>query len=257
MSAAPEYCQRLEREADIAASLSHPHIVTVHDRGEHDGQLWIAMEYVDGTDAARLVRDRYPNGMPPHDVFEIVFAVADALDCASGPTATNVTVGSVAYAAPEQLTGKVLDGRADQYSLACAASDRYPTIHRLEPDSRDRQPPIVPTAAVSEPAPRSRRSRRCAGKGYGQGTISTVLQLPRVRLSAIAQGGLRQCDRGRIHNFAIKAVGAVASIGARLGQPQSAPLMPPRMGCRPRKLPAVVVQDHADTIAGQAGFPDI
>ena len=132
----------------------------VHDRGEHDGQLWITMDYVEGTDAAQQMRDRYPHGMPTKNVLEIVSAIADALDYAheryllhrdvkpanilltdprmgdrrilladfriaraandiNGLTATNVTVGSVAYAAPEQLTGKAVDGRADQYALAC------------------------------------------------------------------------------------------------------------------------------------------
>ena len=82
VSADREYRQRFEREADIAASLWHPHIVAVHDRGEHDGQLWITMDYVEGTDAAQLMRDRYPHGMPPRDVLQIVSAVADALDYA-------------------------------------------------------------------------------------------------------------------------------------------------------------------------------
>ena len=162
VSADPEFRQRFAREADIAASLWHPHIVGVHDRGEYEGQLWIAMDYVEGTDAAQLLRDRYPHGMPPKDVLEIVSAIADALDYAHeryllhrdvkpanilitssrkgdrralladfgiakaandthGITATNITVGSVAYAAPEQLMGRKLDGRADQYALACTA----------------------------------------------------------------------------------------------------------------------------------------
>lgn len=162
VSADPAFRQRFAREADIAASLWHPHIVAVHDRGEHEGQLWIAMDYVDGTDAAKLVRDRYPHGMPPKDALEIVSAIGDALDYAHeryllhrdvkpanilltdsrtderrilladfgiakaanethGITATNIAVGSVAYAAPEQLTGSKIDGRADQYALACTA----------------------------------------------------------------------------------------------------------------------------------------
>ena len=45
-----EYRERFIREADIAAALWHPHIVTVHDRGEYDGQLWISMDYIEGTD---------------------------------------------------------------------------------------------------------------------------------------------------------------------------------------------------------------
>ena len=162
VSADDEYRQRFEREADIAATLWHPHIVGVHDRGEHDGQLWIAMDYVPGTDTARFVREHHAAGLPAEHVDEIVTAVADALDYAhqrgllhrdvkpanillsdtqsaarrilladfgiarwsddvSGLTATNMTVGTVSYAAPEQLMGKTVDGRADQYALAATA----------------------------------------------------------------------------------------------------------------------------------------
>jgi serine/threonine protein kinase, bacterial len=82
LTADREYRQRFIREADIAAELWHPHIVGIHDRGEFEGQLWLTMDYVEGTDAARLVRSRYPSGMPKAEVFEIVTAVADALDYA-------------------------------------------------------------------------------------------------------------------------------------------------------------------------------
>jgi serine/threonine-protein kinase len=162
LTADDEYRQRLSREADIAAELWHPHIVGVHDRGEFDGQLWLSMDYVDGTDAAQLLRSRYPSGMPRALAFEIISAVADALDYAhqrgllhrdikpanilladadgkgrrivladfgiarqlddiSGLTATNMVMGTTAYAAPEQLLGKAIDGRADQYALGCTA----------------------------------------------------------------------------------------------------------------------------------------
>src|SRR3954463_2618873 len=77
-----EYRQRFNREADIAATLWHPHIVEVHDRGDVEGQLWISMDYVEGTDACRLLAERYPDGMPPDEVARIVTAVADALDYA-------------------------------------------------------------------------------------------------------------------------------------------------------------------------------
>jgi serine/threonine-protein kinase len=75
-----EFRARFNREAELAATLWHPHIVGILDRGEFNGRLWISMDYVDGTDAGRLIRARYPRGMPQQDVAEIVTAVADALD---------------------------------------------------------------------------------------------------------------------------------------------------------------------------------
>jgi len=157
-----EYRQRFNREADIAATLWHPHIVEVHDRGALEGRLWISMDYVDGIDANSMLKQRYPNGMPPDVVVRIIRAVAEALDYAheqkllhrdvkpsnillSHPeesnerifladfgigrwiddsrrlTATNMAVGTVAYAAPEQLMGEQVDGRVDQYALAATA----------------------------------------------------------------------------------------------------------------------------------------
>jgi serine/threonine protein kinase len=82
VSADPEYRARFEREADLASKLWHPHIVSVHDRGEYEGQLWISMDFVDGLDAARLLGSRYPDGMPPDQVVRIITAVASALDYA-------------------------------------------------------------------------------------------------------------------------------------------------------------------------------
>ena len=154
-----EFRARFIREAELASTLRHPHIVGVLDRGEFNGQLWISMDYVDGADAGRLIRESYSGGMPEQDVSEIVTAVADALDFGherrllhrdvkpenilvtaseghrrrvlltdfgiarriddvSNLTDDNVAVGTISYIAPEQLLGKPLDGRADQYALA-------------------------------------------------------------------------------------------------------------------------------------------
>jgi serine/threonine-protein kinase len=82
LSTNDEFRARFNREADLVATLYHPHIVGVHDRGEFSGQLWISMDYIDGTDARRLVRDRYPGARPASDVTVIVSAIADALDYA-------------------------------------------------------------------------------------------------------------------------------------------------------------------------------
>ncbi|QZH65016.1 serine/threonine-protein kinase [Mycolicibacterium farcinogenes] len=182
--------ERFIREADLASGLRHPHIVGIHDRGEHDGQLWIAMEYIDGTDLSHLLKQRYPQGMPVGHVLPIVTAVAGALDYAhkqgllhrdvkpaniivadldtddpsifladfgiarplndtSGITTTNMTVGTVAYSAPEQLMGDPMDGRADQYALA-ATTYHLLTGSQLFPNSN---PAVVISRHLNAPAP--------------------------------------------------------------------------------------------------------
>ncbi|BBZ04277.1 hypothetical protein MCHIJ_37140 [Mycolicibacterium chitae] len=158
LSADPEFRARFRREADIAASLDHPNIVSVYDRGESaEGRLWIAMQLVDGTDADAALR---AGTMTPQRAVHIVAAVAEALDYAhsrrvlhrdikpanfllSGPvgpeervllsdfsiaraaddagmTATNAVMTTMAYAAPEVLDGRNVDHRSDLYSLGCA-----------------------------------------------------------------------------------------------------------------------------------------
>ncbi|WP_135458955.1 serine/threonine-protein kinase [Mycobacterium sp. DL99] len=154
----PDYRDRFTREAELASSLWHPNIVALHDRGEADGQLWISMDYVRGQDAAVLARAypaglplpqataiatavasaldyAHGHGMLHRDVkpanillgesdhadqriLLADFGIARRTGDISGLTATNTTVGTVAYAAPEQLLGNQLDGRADQYALA-------------------------------------------------------------------------------------------------------------------------------------------
>jgi Protein kinase domain/TPM domain len=104
-----EFRQRFNREADLAASLYHEHIVGIHDRGEYQGQLWISMDYVEGTDAAKLLRSQYPSGMPKADVVEIISAVADALDHAHSRgllhrdvKPANILLGSISQGSPRR-----------------------------------------------------------------------------------------------------------------------------------------------------------
>jgi serine/threonine protein kinase len=186
-----EFRARFIREAELAATLWHPHIVGVLDRGEFHGRLWISMDYVDGTDAGRLLQERYPDGMPEQEVSEIVTAMADALDFGherrllhrdvkpenilvtasdghrrrvlltdfgiarriddvSNLTAADVAVGTISYIAPEQLLGKPLDGRADQYALAATA------FHLLTgaPPFEDSNRAVVISHHLGTPPPR-------------------------------------------------------------------------------------------------------
>jgi serine/threonine protein kinase, bacterial len=198
-----EYRQRFNLEADMVSTLTHPHIVTIYDRGEFDDKLWIAMEYVDGTDASHLLADRYPYGMPPDDVVRIITAVAEALDYAhskgllhrdvkpanillgfpdagddrvmladfgiarwmgqaSGLTGTNMTVGTVAYAAPEQLKGEDIDGHADQYALAATA---YHLLTGVPPFQHTNPAIVISQHLNSEPPAIGSKRPELAGLG--------------------------------------------------------------------------------------------
>src|SRR3954453_24079822 len=50
-----EFRARFQREAKLAASIEHPNVIPVYEAGEHDGVLFIAMRFVDGTDLKTLM----------------------------------------------------------------------------------------------------------------------------------------------------------------------------------------------------------
>jgi serine/threonine protein kinase, bacterial len=213
----PEYRERFNREAQNAATLSHPNIVGVYDRGEYEGQLWITMAYIEGIDASRLLAEKHRKGMPPDEVVRITTEVADALDYAhqrqllhrdvkpanillaeldsggwramladfgiarrvddsSTLTQTNMTVGTVAYAAPEQLMGQPLDGRADQYSLAATAFELFTGSHLY----LDRNPAVVISQHVSAPPP-AIEDRKPELSGLGPVLSKALAKSPRDR----------------------------------------------------------------------------
>src|ERR1700691_3469368 len=60
VSADDAYRRRFIGDADVAGPRAHPNIACVSDRGKSNRQLWISMDLVDRTDAATLLRDRYP-----------------------------------------------------------------------------------------------------------------------------------------------------------------------------------------------------
>lgn len=74
------YELRFARVAHDAAKLSHARIVDVHEHGDDAGRLWLATDYVDGSDASALLNGDYPAGMPINLVLDIASAVAEGLD---------------------------------------------------------------------------------------------------------------------------------------------------------------------------------
>ncbi|MUL67343.1 hypothetical protein BOO86_22910 [Mycobacterium sp. CBMA 234] len=156
-----QFRERFLREANVAATLDHPNIVAVYSRGETEGgQLWIAMQYVAGTDADQEVRSgrmsparaarittevakaldyAHRRGIMHRDVkpanfllakpedagdeervFLADFGIARAFDDAAHLTTDGSVMASIAYAPPEALSGLPVDSRADVYSLACS-----------------------------------------------------------------------------------------------------------------------------------------
>src|SRR3954454_2502095 len=145
------------RESRLAAAIDHPKIIPIFEAGEAQDQLFIAMRYVDGPDLRRVLAEEGP--LVPARAVAIVEQVARALDAAhnaglvhrdvkpgnvmidpsegrehcyltdfgltknmsssSGYTETGQFVGTLNYMAPEQIEGRDVDGRADQYALGC------------------------------------------------------------------------------------------------------------------------------------------
>jgi Protein kinase domain len=145
--------ERFLRESRLAASLDHPGILPLYAAGEADGQLYIATRFVDGVDLRTLLARSGP--LPAERALSLAEQVADALDAAharklvhrdvkpgnvlvdasdhcylcdfglttqvgaGGTTVTGGLAGSLDYLAPEQIRHEHVDGRADQYALAC------------------------------------------------------------------------------------------------------------------------------------------
>ncbi len=146
----PAYRRRFRREAEAAADLREPHVVPVHDFGEIDGQLFLDMRLIDGTDLGTVLGE---GPLAPPRALDLITQVAAALDAAHaaglvhrdvkpsnvlvGPgdfahladfgiarstgseTAEGSVIGTMAYMAPERLRAEPADARSDVYSLAC------------------------------------------------------------------------------------------------------------------------------------------
>jgi len=80
LAADEQFRARFQREMRIAASLDHPHVVGIHYAGEHDGFLFLAMDYVHGQDLRRLIlRD---GALDPEPAVELLSQIASALAAA-------------------------------------------------------------------------------------------------------------------------------------------------------------------------------
>ncbi len=145
----PEVMARFKREAQSAGRLSHPHIVTIHEYGEHDGAAYIVMEYISGKelghelergvrfpleDVVRLMTQllgalthAHENGvvhrdLKPANMFVLKDGSLKVVDFgiahieASDLTGTGAMLGTPAYMSPEQIMTLPVDHRSDLFS---------------------------------------------------------------------------------------------------------------------------------------------
>lgn len=160
-----EFRARFVREAELAATLRHPHIVGVLDRGEYNGRLWISMDYVDGIDAGRLIKESYPRGMPEHDVREIAAAVADALDFAHEHRLLHRDVK------PENILVTTSDGRRRRVLLTdFGIARRFDDVSNLTDDN-------VAIGTVSYMAPEQLRGQSLDGRADQYALAATIFHL--------------------------------------------------------------------------------
>lgn len=195
LAADPHVRSRFLREARTAAGLSHPNIVPIFSAAERDGVVYFAMGYVDGESLAERITRVGP--LPATEVVSLLKQLADALGAAhergvvhrdvkaenvmldrvsgkamvtdfgiarvaeSQPqTATGTVLGTVHYMSPEQVSGDVLDGRSDLYSLGVLAflalTGRFPferpTASAVVVAHINAQPPRVSDMLPSVPA---------------------------------------------------------------------------------------------------------
>jgi serine/threonine-protein kinase len=166
--------RRFTHESRTGAAIGHPHIVPVFEAGEADGVLYIAMKYVSGPDLRSLLDEAGPlpvatalhiaaqvasaldaahehdlvhggvkpsniliaaeNSAHPEHVYLTDFGLTQKSLRLTGFTTAGTFVGTLDYLAPEQISGRPVDGRCDLYSLACIV---YETLAGGPPFERD------------------------------------------------------------------------------------------------------------------------
>ncbi len=186
--------ERFKRESRIAASIEHPNVIPVYEAGEGEGQLYLIMRYVEGTDL-RAVIDGEGGGLSPERAAQLVAQVAAGLAAAhrrdlihrdvkpanvlidaggerehayltdfgiarhssatSGLTHTGALIGTMDYLAPERIQDQGGDGRADVYALGCVL---FEALTGARPFERDNDVAKM-YAHLSAPVPSARELR--------------------------------------------------------------------------------------------------
>jgi Protein kinase domain len=228
--------QRFIRESRAAAGVDHPHIIPVFEAGESAGVLFIAMRYVSGGDVRSLIeaggplspslvaeiasqvaaaldaaharglvhRDVKPGnillgqatGIGHEHVYLSDFGLSKYSLTPSTITSTGQFMGTLDYVSPEQIQGHPVDGRADQYALACAVVEMLtgaPPFHRADtmalmwaqlhatpPRLTDRRPELPPVVdqVIGRALAKSPASRYPSCSAFAEALTAACAALP-------------------------------------------------------------------------------
>jgi len=182
------FVMRFRREAQAAASIGHPHIVSVFDTGSDDGVHFIVMEYVEGRTLAEILagggrilpdraidiamdvctaleaahaqgvihRDIKPGNIMLNERGEVKvtdFGIARVTTTADTVAQTAAILGTASYLSPEQAQGQPVDGRSDIYSLGCVL---YEMVTGRPPFLGDSPVAVASKQVLEQPTPPSR-----------------------------------------------------------------------------------------------------
>ena len=211
--------ERFLREIEIAAQLTHPNILPLHDSGEADGFLYYVMPYIEGetlrgrirrekqfsvAEAVQITREvadalahAHALGVVHRDIkpenvllasgHAVVadFGIARAISAAGGErlTETGLSVGTPAYMSPEQAMGeRDVDARSDIYSLGCVAYEMLAG----DPPFAGTNPQAILARKTLEPPPPLRTARDTVPGAVEQAILEALSRVPADRFATAA-----------------------------------------------------------------------